>query len=360
MKVVHVVEKKDNASETFIRSVILLSNSTTVIELLSEKYGISKIQLQVMYLLGGLIPLRYLPGPSRILKDIESCGADLIHCHFLSVGRFCESLLRYKSSSQKTLVSCHGSDVNVLISKPFFYKFGLRRMNNPKFNFTVPSIFLENQLIKLGIEIKPKILNNFIDPQNLKSLSVEKKIDFIIVGRFIEVKGHTYLLKALKRLQSLGVTPRVAIVGFGPLETKYLKFIQDNKLTEVTIVGKLTHLQVLEIISSARWLVQPSVHSSNGSIENSPLTIIEALGIGVPIIASNIGGMPELIEDFKTGLLVREKDEYDLADKMCQAMSLDERQYDNMSKDCKKTFYLRHSSEVVAESLKTTYENIVS
>lgn len=360
MKVVHIVEKKDNASETFIRSVILVSNSTTVIELRSDKYGISKLQLQALYLLGGLIPLRYLPGPNRIFKEIESCGADLIHCHFLSVGRFCESLLRYKSSFQKILVSCHGSDVNVLISKPFFYKIGVRRMNNPRFHFTVPSIFLLNQLIKLGLEVKPEILNNFIDPQNFKSLSAEKKIEFIVVGRFIEVKGHMYLLKALKRLKILGVSPRVAIVGFGPLEKNYLKFIQDSKLAEVTIVGKLTHVQVLEIMSSAKWLVQPSVYSSNGSIENSPLTIIEALGIGVPTIASNIGGMPELIEDFKTGLLVKEKDEYDLADKMYQAMTLDERQYNIMSKNCKKRFYQRHCSEVVAESLKSTYENIVS
>jgi glycosyltransferase involved in cell wall biosynthesis len=130
----------------------------------------------------------------------------------------------------------------------------------------------------------------------------------LALGRFVGKKGYDFLLQACKLLKDSGVDFHLTLAGAGPRETqlKYLTWklgLRDR----VSFPGFVPHDKVSELFRGTDVFVMPSVVHSSGDRDGIPTVIMEALSHRVPVIATDVSGIGELIEDGETGLLIEEK-----------------------------------------------------
>lgn len=137
----------------------------------------------------------------------------------------------------------------------------------------------------------------------------------LCVARFEEVKGHRYLVEACRLLRERGVALECRLVGDGPLLSTIEKQIKRVGLSrEVRLLGGSTYQEVIQELRRADVVVSPAVPTANGKREGIPNVLKEAMACGVPVVASAVGGIPELVENGETGILVAPRDAVLLAD----------------------------------------------
>ena len=135
--------------------------------------------------------------------------------------------------------------------------------------------------------------------------NAEEKL-IVSVGRFSQEKGHRYLIEALNLLKRQDITWRCTFLGEGELETELRTLVTAYELSaQIEFPG--FYEDVFSVLLTADVFVLPSLH------ESSPNALIEAMGIGMPCIASDVGGIVDLIENGKDGLRVPPKDSEALA-----------------------------------------------
>jgi glycosyltransferase involved in cell wall biosynthesis len=183
--------------------------------------------------------------------------------------------------------------------------------------FIAPSNFLMKKFIEFGV---PKSKIKYLDYGfNTKSFLRFSKVDsekfrFGYLGTFIPSKGVHVLVEAFNRITSQNAELRIH-GRFSPYHPgfedypNYLKSLGNNE--RIHWCGEFNNEDIARILSEIDTLVVPSIWH-----ENSPLTIHEAFLARVPVIASNIGGMAELVQDGVNGLLFRVGDSKDLTRKM--------------------------------------------
>jgi colanic acid/amylovoran biosynthesis glycosyltransferase len=131
----------------------------------------------------------------------------------------------------------------------------------------------------------------------------------VAVGSLEEKKGQRYLIEACSLLQSQGREIDCRIIGEGQERSNLERLIHELQLEgSVTLLGALNSTQVAAELSEADAFVMPSVVASNGMMEGIPVALMEAMAVGLPVIASEISGIPELVEDNKSGMLVAQRD----------------------------------------------------
>lgn len=134
------------------------------------------------------------------------------------------------------------------------------------------------------------------------------------VGRLVEKKGHDVVIDALARLLAQGIDARLRIVGEGSERAALVAQIAARGLGDrVDLLGGLDHLGVSRELARADMFLAASTASRSGD-QDAPLnTLKEAMAVGVPVIASRHGGIPELVADGRSGCLVPERDSEALA-----------------------------------------------
>ncbi len=160
--------------------------------------------------------------------------------------------------------------------------------------------FGQIKLSRLGV-FKPKITN----------ISGKKKFDKITVGFlswFVEKKGISYLLEAIKIINSNYRDKfEFRIAGNGPLKNKIIAFISDNKLDNmVKYIGPIYSEAKDNFFNSLDIFILPSVSLKN-DMDGIPVALMEAISFGVPIISTNITGIPEICINNYNGILIEEK-----------------------------------------------------
>lgn len=147
----------------------------------------------------------------------------------------------------------------------------------------------------------------------------------LCVATLYEVKGHRYLFDAIARLGARGVDVRCRLVGDGPDRQALEARVADLGISSrIDFLGQRTREEIIEIMHEADLLVVPSIPTASGRREGLPVVIMEAMSAGLPVVASAISGIPELVEDGQTGLLVPPKDPDALADAIIRLEGDDE------------------------------------
>ena len=174
--------------------------------------------------------------------------------------------------------------------------------------FIAPSNFLREKLIEYGVrEDKIIRLNNFTCFVDFSNKKPDIENYFIYLGRLSEEKGIKTLIDAaikvlLNENNDTGSfnNYKLKIVGDGPLKEEMVSYVK-LKGAEKTIefLGHKSHDEAMDILKGSRFLVIPSQW-----YENFPFTVLESFTLGKPVIASRIGGIPELVKNWETGLLV--------------------------------------------------------
>lgn len=188
--------------------------------------------------------------------------------------------------------------------------------------------------------------------------SYQKPVDsstILFVGRLVEEKGTMHLVKAMKKILSSVPEATLTIVGDGECRSDLKQYIQKNKLdNKVLLVGKKGNKEILNYYKDAKVVVVPSIYP-----DNLPTVCIEAMSVGKPIVASTIGGLPELVEDGKTGYLVEPGNEDQLAEKIIQVLS-NKTHTEQMSKQARTKAEQMFSIENHAEQMESIFIHLLS
>lgn len=135
------------------------------------------------------------------------------------------------------------------------------------------------------------------------------------VGTLHEVKGQTHVIDACDRARRAGVDVHLSLVGDGPDRPALQAQVEQAGLRDhVTFSGALDHRGVRTQLEHSDVLVVPSVPSADGRREGLPVVIVEAMATGVPVVASRLSGIPEIVRSGQTGLLVDPGDRNALAE----------------------------------------------
>jgi glycosyltransferase involved in cell wall biosynthesis len=136
----------------------------------------------------------------------------------------------------------------------------------------------------------------------------------IAVGRLIAKKGFANLIRACGLVAKRGKSFQCEIIGEGPLENELRAQIEQLGLqNRVALTGSKPQRDVRQRLAAANVFVLPSVLDAQGGMDNLPTVIMEAMATGLPVISTNIGGIPEMVVQNETGFLVQPGDSVALA-----------------------------------------------
>ncbi|RNL53955.1 glycosyltransferase family 4 protein [Pedobacter jejuensis] len=243
------------------------------------------------------------------LYRLRSFSPDYIHAHFISHPCTIASIMSALSSLR---FSCTAHANDIYTTQPLELK---EKLNQATFVITCTKYnetFLRNlykghrtaKIVQIyhGIELEKWT----VKPTAHKKITEITKI--LTIGRLVEKKGIYYLLEAMYFLKQKGYRICCDIIGDGPYYDKYARYITDYHLNdEIRLHGAMESKMVKGFLLNADLFVLPSVICSDGDRDGLPNVLLEALAAGVPVIATPVSAIPELINHEKTGLLVDER-----------------------------------------------------
>ena len=169
------------------------------------------------------------------------------------------------------------------------------------------------------IEKKAKVIHMGTKVSRLSLISGKKDKIFkvIVPANLVEIKGHRYLIEACEILVKRNTNNiRFYFYGEGPLRSQLEDIIIKKQLIKhIKILKPIPHERLMHIYEKgeADLVVLPSITTERGECEGIPVSLIEAMSYGIPVISTKTGGIPELIED-GSGVMVEEKNPYAIAD----------------------------------------------
>ena len=193
--------------------------------------------------------------------------------------------------------------------------------------FMPNSEFVMNEHVRRGIpKDKMHVMYNYVDISHIDP-GYGDHSRYVYFGRLSYEKGIMTLLKAFARNRELLLT----IMGTGPQEHEVVQFIHENDLTNVSFIGSKTGEELLKVVAGAKAVIVPSEWN-----EPLPRTILEAYSQGIPVIGSDQGGIPELINQGETGYVFQAGNVDSLYEAVSQIESLDNNSYEWMRANCLK------------------------
>jgi len=146
----------------------------------------------------------------------------------------------------------------------------------------------------------------FAPPARAKDRDV---LSILSVGSLIPKKGHEYLIRACQQLKAKGINFQCTIIGGGGREAALRQLIHDCDLAgSVVLTGPRQREAVLEAYRRSDLFVLASVVTSSGDRDGIPVVLMEAMAMDLPVISTQVSGIPELVKHQQTGWLIPERD----------------------------------------------------
>jgi len=250
----------------------------------------------------------------RVLGETD---ARLLHIYFGQIAVHLLPLIR--AWRNPSIVSFHGADVTVDMNKPA-YRDATRQMLEAVNLVLVRSESLRRAVIHLGCDEKKIEIQRTGIP--LKEFPFRAR-DFVAAttewrlvqaGRLIEKKGLPVTLRAFAVFLRENPNAGLTIAGEGPLLGDLQKLARDLNIdSRVTFTGFLSQEKLRDLYYRSHIFLHPSQIGRDGNQEGIPNSILEAMATGLPVFATEHGGIPEAIENGVTGVLVPEGDQENLA-----------------------------------------------
>jgi glycosyltransferase involved in cell wall biosynthesis len=151
-------------------------------------------------------------------------------------------------------------------------------------------------------------LNKFVLAGS-KLVEQETSFNILTIGRFIEKKGHLYLLEALSMLKKRGYGFKWIVVGEGPTKSLIQKRAKELRLNNyIEFPGEVSQEEITTYYSLAHIFVLPCIQGKDNDMDGIPVVLMEAMAMSIPVISSAISGIPELIHDGRNGFLANPAD----------------------------------------------------
>lgn len=245
------------------------------------------------------------------LRTMKELDIDILHSHFANQPTFTNMLMSKLSSTPYTFTA-HAFDIFIATDARALEE----RAKNASAVLTVSHYNKDyiRSLTKIEEE-KIHVIRPCIDTNNLKDVKREEENHSIItVARLVEKKGIKYAILAVQKLIRDYPKIQYRIVGSGPLEKELNIMVKTLGLDEyVKFLGSLDDESLNRELGRASVFVLPCIKARNGDMDGLPLSAMEAMAVGIPVISTNISGIPELIENGREGFLVEPESEDQLA-----------------------------------------------
>ena len=214
--------------------------------------------------------------------------------------------------------------------------------------FIAPSRFMHDKLLEYGfapprVRHCPYLVE--IPPREGEGCVGRYALYF---GRLVPSKGISTLLAAWRRLDR---PFPLKLAGTGPMEEEVRDTIRREGLSTVECLGHLTGEALRRVVAEARFVLYPSEW-----YENFPLTTYETYLAGKPIILSNRGGAPEMVEEGRTGFVARAGDPADLADKIERMIRLSDEEIGTMGRNARRKLETEFHPDRLYSRLRALYE----
>jgi colanic acid/amylovoran biosynthesis glycosyltransferase len=293
--------------KAFVLLIINLKKAPLVImrSLNFSKYKKRAISLQLLY----------FTIPFLNLKKY-----DIIHCQFGMYGIEGMILREIGAIEGKLITSFRGYDISWYVKEHGDNVYQALFANGDF--FLTNCNFFRNRAIKLGCNVNKIIVHGsgincdrfIFNPRYLKP---NQKIQITTTGRLIEKKGIEYGIRAVAKVAAKYPNIQYRIIGAGDLQSQLQKLIYELKMTDkIHLLGWKNQQEIIQIINDSHIFIAPSVTAKDGN-QDAPLnTLKEAMAMGLPVIATQHGGIPELVQDGISGFLVPERDSSAIANKL--------------------------------------------
>ncbi len=262
--------------------------------------------------------LGILPKSVRFAYEMRRLGVTHVHAHFATHPAVA-ALVIHRLTGIPFSFTAHGSDLHVdrcMLG---------RKVEAAAFAVTI-SEFNKNVILDECGETsrdKIRVVHCGVDPSVFTPREhaptaqdgAASTVRLLCVASYEEVKGHRYLIEACALLRDRGVNFRLDLIGDGPCRADVEQRLRDARLSDrVHMHGAQPRDAVLGMMAAADIMCLPSVPTAQGKREGIPVVLMEAMACAVPVVSSQLSGIPELVQDEVSGLLVPPRDAAGLAD----------------------------------------------
>ena len=261
------------------------------------------------FLVGGI---GVFPKVAHAARQMQAEGVDHVHCHFANHPAMAGFLI-HRLTGIPYSFTAHGSDLHVdrtmLPAKAREAAFVVTISEDNRRLIESTCRTVEDgkvSVIRCGVDL---------DAFGPAVVDGSGPLRIVAVGTLHEVKGQAHLIEACRLLDERGVAFTCRIIGDGPDRDALAGLIDAAGLgRRVVLAGRMTSDAVADELGSADVLVAPSVPTRTGKREGIPVVLMEAMAAGLPVVASRLSGIPELVTDASDGFLVPPGDDAAIAD----------------------------------------------
>jgi glycosyltransferase involved in cell wall biosynthesis/peptidoglycan/xylan/chitin deacetylase (PgdA/CDA1 family) len=257
------------------------------------------------------------PRAVRFAYEMQREGVTHVHAHFATHPALA-ALVVHRLTDLPFSFTAHGSDLHV------DRRMLPRKVQAATFVTTVSRFNRDVILRECGERSASRIhvVHCGVDPRCFTPVArdpEQSRLRLACVASLERVKGHTYLIQACRLLRDRGVPVSCHLAGDGPMRRMLERQIERLELTEhVLLLGPRTRPDVVRLLSESDIAVLASHPTRDGRREGIPVALMEAMAAGLPVVATAISGIPELVDDGVTGLLVPSGDARALADALAR------------------------------------------
>jgi len=332
-----------------------------------EKYNITILSLPFKFAPISSIPfkldkiIRYLFSKLyffRLWYYLFISEFEVIHTHIHS--QIISQILASVLSGKRMIWTIHGEYsmgrftlwiIRILLSILPSTKFQIIADSISALHSTLPftgNNFKPDNIIPTGINLKPYLQEY---DQSLIREKYNIKDDTILIGstgRIVWEKGYDQLLSLLENYDFGEKIFYILVAGDGSLRNKFIKRIEKNKLeSHITFIGNIKNIP--EFLSALDIYIQPSV------TEGFPLSVLEAMATGLPIICSDAGGLKEMINNNTIGIKYKSEELNSLYQMLCKLLSMKPNKLLELGRNARKEVVKKYSIEIIAKQYYKIY-----
>ncbi|MCW4051117.1 MAG: N-acetyl-alpha-D-glucosaminyl L-malate synthase BshA [Candidatus Bathyarchaeota archaeon] len=295
---------------------------------------------------------------SEMTRVTQKHDLDLLHVHY-SIPHSTAAFLSKQQTGKPYVVTLHGSDVTILGSDPSYEPVNTFSVEAADAVTAVSKFMADEAKQNLGISHEIRVIPNFVDtekfsPASCEVIDVKKdtnpEIVVTHVSNFRPVKRIQDLIYAMCIITKDLPNAKLILIGDGPDRHKVERLIDRMDLRKnISLTGYRS--DVPELMRCADALVLCS------ETESAPLTILEAMSTGLPVVATKVGGVPEIVQDGKNGYLVPVKHPEEIAARLLDLAS-DRGKTAKMSENARKTVLEKYSTNKVVKQYMDVYNSI--
>jgi colanic acid/amylovoran biosynthesis glycosyltransferase len=272
---------------------------------------------------------RYV-GPTREqVARLQARSPRLVYAHFAPDGYAAMQLA--EQLGVPLVTALHGFDVTMsdqAIRETRLgreYVQGRSRLQEKGALFLTCSAFVRKQGLALGYPVERTIVHSIgVDVEQFKPPTFRRREEIVLfVGRLVEKKGCGNLVEAMAEVQRCRPASELVVIGGGPLRGDY-EARAAARHVRCRFLGPQPATVVREWMARASVFCVPSAVAASGDAEGFGMVFIEAQAMGLPVVSTRSGGIPEAVKDGETGLLVTERDPRALAEAILKLMQDDE------------------------------------